>query len=221
VVTRCASPIKAEVLRVTLLDQCGVPIVGEESAQVTSDSFTEISNSPNYEEGQRFLQRKANGEPCVNERDSGFLNWIEQTVSICTLDPDLVAVVTGDDLITDGPDNIGVIFGGELLNARYSMEVWQPVAGSDACDAEGNQRFIYWAFPHMTDAQIQEFTFANDVFTFGWMGITKPASPLWDIGDPYLADNPAATWGPNKHFAFAITTVAPPEPACGAVEVSS
>lgn len=220
-VTQCAAPIKAEVIRVTLLNQCGVPLVGEESAQVTTDSFTEVSNSPNYEEGQRFLQRKANGEPCVNERDAGFLNWLEQTTSICTLDPDLIAVVTGDDLVTDGLDNIGVILGGGQNDAHFSTELWQPVSGEGACDASGLQRYIYWAFPHQIDAQIQEFTFANDVFTFGFMSITKPASTLWDIGDPWLADNPAATWGPNKHYAFAITNVPPPEPACGAQEVGS
>jgi len=219
--TICASPIKAEIIRVTLLDQCGVPIVGEESAQVATNSFTEISNSPNYEEGQRFLQRKANGEPCVNERDSGFLNWIEQTTNLCTLDPDLIALVTGDDLITSGLDNTGVVFGGGLLNARFSTEVWQPVAGSGACDASGLQRYIYWAFPHQTDAQIQEFTFANDVFTFGYMSITKSASPLWGIGDPWLGDDPASSWGVNKHFAFNITNVPPPLPLCGAQEVSS
>lgn len=224
-VARCASPIKAQTLRVTLEDNCGVPLVGVDSAQVTSDSFTEITNAPNYEEGQRFLQRKANGEPCVNERDQGFLNWVEQTVNLCTLDPDLIGVVTGDDIITEGAgealEDIGVIFGGGLLTSKFSFEVWQPVGGEGACDPSGLQRYIYWAFPHCTDAQIQEFTFANDVFTLGWMHITKPASTLWDIGDPWLGNNPAATWGSGKHFAFAITTVAPPEPACGAQEIGS
>jgi hypothetical protein len=219
--TRCVSPIKADTIRVTLLDACGAPITGDESAQVTTKSFTEITNAPNYEEGQRFLQRKANGEPCVNERDQGFLNWVEQTVNLCTLDPDLVAIVTGDDIIADGADNIGVIMGGELLTAKFSVELWQPVGGSDACSAGGTQRYVYWAFPHSTDAQIQEFTFTNDVFTLGYMSITKPASNDWFVGDPWLADNPASTWGPNKHWAWAITDVPPPASGCGAVEVNS
>jgi hypothetical protein len=51
--------------------------------------------------------------------------------------------------------------------------------------------------------------------------MSKPASPLWDIGDPWLSDSPVSTWEPGKHFAFAITTVQPPEPACGAVEIFS
>lgn len=220
-VTICATPIKAQTLRVTLLDICGVPIFGEESAQITSDSFTMVENSPNYEEGQRFLLRKANGAPCVNERDAGFLNWIQQTVTLCTLDPDLIAVVTGDDLVTDGDDNIGVIFGEGLLDSRFSLELWQPVVGEEACTPGGQQRYVYWAFPHMKDAQIQDHSFQNDTFTFGWQAITVKASTLWEIGDPWLADNPASTWSPDRHYAFAVTEVPPPEPACGAVEISS
>ena len=219
----CEAPIKAEVARFTLLDACGAPVFGDGSAQVTTDSFVEIQNAPNYEAGTRFLQRKANGQPCVNEQDPGFLNWVEQTVNLCTLDVDLIALVTGEDPISDATlgDFVGVQFGDGLLNARFSKEVWQPVAGQGACDAEGNPRWIYWAFPHEYDAQIQEFTFANDVFTFSYMSKTKPASPLWDIGNPWLADTPVAAWGPGKHYAFAITTTPPPEAGCGAVEIGS
>lgn len=220
----CASPIKAEVARFTLLDQCGVPITGPGSAQVVTDSFTEITNTPNYESGTRFLQRKANGEPCVNEQDPGFLNWVEQTTNLCTLDVDLIAMVTGEDTINEGsadPEFIGVQFGEGLLNAKFSKEVWQPVSGEGACDPEGNQQYVYWAFPHEFDAQVQAFTFANDVFTFSFMSKTRKTSPLWDLGDPWLADSPTASWGPSKHYAFSITTVPPPEPACGAFEIGS
>jgi hypothetical protein len=204
----CEAPIKAEVARFTLLDACGAPVFGDGSAQVTTDSFVEIQNAPNYEAGTRFLQRKANGEPTVN---------------LCTLDVDLIALVTGEDPIVSvaQADFVGVQFGDGLLNARFSKEVWQPVAGQGACDAEGNQRWIYWAFPHEYDAQIQEFTFANDVFTFSYMSKTRPANPLWDIGNPWLADTPVSAWGPGKHYAFAITTTPPPEAGCGAVEIGS
>lgn len=220
--TICAAPIKAEVARFTLLDVCGVPITGEGSAQITTDSFTEIVNSPQYEEGQRFLLRKANGEPCVNERDPGFFNWLQQTITICSLDPDLLAAVTGDPIIsetTGEEEHTGVIFGEGLITNKFSLEVWQPVSGEGACDPSGLQRFVYWAFPHIQDGQIQDFTFQNDTFTFSFMSITKAASPLWDIGDPYLADSPVSSWGPGRHYAFNLTTVAPPEPACGAIEV--
>jgi hypothetical protein len=214
-VSVCANPIRGEIARFTLLDACGVPVTGDGSAQVTTDAWTEITITPNYEDGTRLLQLKANGEPCVNEQGPSFLNWIDEVTNLCTLDVDLIALVFGEDPIvsTAEADFVGVQFGTGLLNARFSKEIWQPVAG--------NQRWIYWAFPHEYNARVQELTFTNDVFTFGFASMSKPASPLWDIGDPWLSDSPVSTWGPGKHFAFAITTVQPPEPACGAVEIFS
>lgn len=217
----CASPIKGEIVRFTLLNNCGDPIFGPGSAQVATDAWTEITATPTYEDGTRLLTIKANGAPCVNELSPSFLNWVEETTTLCTLDVDLIAVVTGDQPIADGDEFIGVTFGEGLLNARYSKEIWQPVAGEGACDAEGNQQWVYWAFPHEFDTQVQELTYTNDVFNFAFSSKTKKASPRWTIGDPWLADNPAATWDPGKHFAFAITNVPPPESACGAFEIGS
>jgi hypothetical protein len=188
--------------------------------QVTADAFTQIQNSPNYEDGQRFLERKANGNPCINEVDDGFLNWIEQTVTLCTLDPDLISMVTGDPVITDNGESVGVAIGEGILNSRFSTEVWQEVTGDEACDPEGQQRFVYWAFPHQGDAQIQDFTFENAAFTLAFRNRTKKASTLWDIGDPWLADTPASEWDNQRHFALAITSVPPPEAACGAVQIN-
>lgn len=217
----CASPIRGEVARFTLLDGCGRVVRGDGSAQVTTDAWTEITPTPNYEDGTRYLQKKANGQPCVNEQAPSFLNWIDEVTNLCTLDVDLLLAVTGEDPIVDGTEFSGVQFGTGLLSARFSKEVWQPVAGEDACDENGLRRWVYWAFPHEFNARIQEFTFQDDVFTFGFASMSKPAHPSWDIGDPWLADSPVATWGPGKHFAFNITTVAPPLAGCGAVEVGS
>lgn len=214
-VAQCVSPIKAEVLRITRVDACGVPVTGESGAQVTTDGFISVANSPNYEEGQRFLQRKANGQPCVNQRDAGFFNWLQQTIALCTLDPDALVIATGERLITDGATGTGVAFGEGLLTARFSLETWQPVAGEGACTPGGLQRYVYWAFPNVGDAQITDFTFENDVFNFGWVDTTQRASPLWDLGDPWLNDGGA--FDATEHFAFNITTEPPPEPSCGAV----
>lgn len=214
--TACVSPIQALVVRFTRLDICGAPVTGVGSSQVVLDAFTEIANAPNYEEGQRFLLRRADGAPCVNQKGNGFLNWIDQTITLCTLNPDATVLVTGDRLISDGVTGTGVAFSDALLTEHYSVEVWQPVAGQ-ACDTEGQQLFVYWAFPNCSDAQIETFTFQNDSFTFGWKQRTFVASPLWTIGDEWLGD--AAAWGEDEHFAFNITTTAPPTAACAATTI--
>ena len=220
--TKCVSVIKALVVRLTLLDACGVPVTGAGSAQVVTAGFTKVENTPNYEDGERYLQKRADGSACINEQSAGFLNWLEQAVTLCTLDPDLIALITGDPLITTGvTNNTGVIHGGGLLNTRFSMETWQPVAGAGACAADGSQQYVYWAFPHAFDTRLQGFNMENAPFTIAWQHKTKPASNDWNIGDAYLGDNPADTWGTDRHWAWNITTVAPPVEACGAVELAN
>lgn len=216
----CFSPIQAEVIRITSLDECGIPVTGASGGQAVLDAFTEIANSPNYEEGQRFLLRKANGEPCVNQKGAGFFNWLTQTTTLCTLDPTVMAIVTGDRLITNGVTGTGVAFGSSgLLDQNYSVEVWQPVSGANACDEGGLQRFFYWAFPNMFDAQIQDFTFQNDTFTFGWVGTSQVGSSLWDLGEAWLAGTNGLPLV-DDHFLFNITTEPPPEAYCGTIAVS-
>jgi len=212
----CASPINAEVVRFTRLDACGVPVTGVTSMQVTMDAFTEIQVSPNYEEGQRFLLRKANGQPCVNQKGAGFLNWAEFTVTVCSIDPSALVLVTGDRLISNGVTGIGAAFGEGLLSTHFSMEVWQPVAGSSAC-AGGTQQYFYWAFPNAFDAQLQDWTYQNDTFTFGFKGTTQAASTSWILGDTWMPGTGAFL--ADEHFGFAITSVAPPVAACGAITI--
>ena len=218
--TECVSVIKALVIRATLLDSCGIPLTGVGSAQVTTAGFVKVENSPNYEDGERYLSKRADGAPCINEQDAGFLNYVEQTITVCTLDPDLFGLVTGDPIITtDATNNTGVIHGGGVLSTRFSLETWQPVAGEGACDESGVPQYVYWAWPHCFDARIQGHNMENAPFTLAWKDKTKPASTSWDIGDAYLGDNPASTWGTLRHWAWNITTVAPPTAACGAIVV--
>lgn len=214
----CASPIQAEVVRITRLDECGIPVTGT-NAQAVFDAFTEIQNSPNYEDGDRFLLKKANGQPCVNQVSPGFFNWLEQTVTLCTIDPTVLVLVTGERLITDGVTGVGVAFGSSgLLDQNFSLEVWQPVAGSNACDEGGNQQFFYWAFMNEFDTRLQDFSMGNDTFTLAWQAKTQVASTLWDLGDDWLPASGDVVIG--DHFLFAITTTPPPEASCGTTAVS-
>lgn len=220
----CAAPIKAEVIRVIHLDACGLPVTGSGTNQyAVFEAFTEVQNSPQYEDGQRYLQKKANGQPCVNQKDPSFLNWIEQTVNLCSLDPSVLSLVTSYSKIAAGPTT-GVQFDDDLLDRRFSLELWTPVAGASACTSAGLQQYFYWAFLNMFDAKIQDFTFQNDVFSLGWKAISAPGNPLW--GAQVLAAGMTLPWVPsnvnavgNVHYLFNVTTSAPPTAFCGTQNV--
>lgn len=216
--TLCGSPLKAEVIRVTRVDICGVPVTGSGSAQVTSRGFVSVQSSPNYEDGQRFLQRQADGAPCVNEIGDPIFNWLDQTVMVCSLDPDLLVIVTGGNLHVTDQQGTGVQVAEGLVTSRFSVEVWQKAAGDLECDPDGNAQYFYWAFPNAGGAQLQQFTMQNDVFEFGWAHMTKRSSSQWDLGESWMT---GGTWGLNRHFGFNITTTPPPDAACGAVELEA
>lgn len=220
-VAQCVSPIQARVARLIKLDVCGNPVTGASSAVVVTDGFVSIEPSPQYLDGEEHQQRKANGELCVYQKDPSELTRVDLTTNFCVLDPDALVVITGERLLTTSDvTGTGVAYGEGQLTARHSLEVWQPVTGAGACDASGQQQYVYWAFFNAGNAKVQDFTFENAPFQFTTLVETKAVGPLW------LSRSGAATWlGTNtietgEHFLHNITTAAPPEATCGAVLLS-
>lgn len=217
-VAQCVSPIQARVARLVKLDSCGNPVTGASSAVVVTNGFISIEPSPQYEDGEEHSQRKADGSLCVYQKDPSELTRVELTTTFCVIDPDAIVVITGERLLTTASvTGSGVAYGEGQLTARHSLEVWQPIVGAGACDAGGNQQFLYWAFPNVGNAKIEDFTFENAPFEFTTMAETKAVGPLWDLGDDWLGGNSFET---GEHFLHIVTTVAPPTATCGAVTLS-
>lgn len=218
----CITPIKASVMRLVSLDACGTPVSGSDSAVVVSDGFVSISPSPQYEDGTEYLSKKANGELCVNDLDPPALKRVDLEMVWCVLDPDALVLQTGERLLTDSGavTGTGVAFGEGQITTRYSLEVWQPVSGVNACNSSGEQQFVYWAFPHVGNAKVGDFTFENGVFNFTISSTTFAASLLWGDGPgtagPWI-DQPVEA---GDHYLYNVTTTAPPTSSCGAVALS-
>lgn len=215
--TVCATPIKASLFRLVKLTDCGVPVSGTGSAVIVSRGWTQTSVSTEYEDGQEFLQLLVDGTPCVNQKDPAFLKRATLETTWCVLDPDALVVITGDQLLTTSSvTGTGVAFGEGLITARWSLEVWQPLAGVGACDPSGNQRYVYWAFPNVGNAKVGNFSFANATFNFITSGETQAMSSLWGLGPGnthWIEDTPDE----GTHFLYNVTTTPPPEATCGAV----
>lgn len=216
---KCVSAIKASVIRLVKLDACGAPVTGAESAVVVSDGFVSVSPSPQYEDGTEFLLKKANGGLCINEKDPRELKRVELEIIWCAIDPDAQVIITGERLLTNGTPatGTGVAFGEGPITTRFSLELWQPVAGSAACSPSGQQQYVYWAFMNVGNSQVSDFTFENGPFQFTTSSETSRASVLWGDGPgsagPWI-DQPVEE---GEHFLFNITTTPPPTPSCGAV----
>lgn len=223
--TICGAPIKARVARICKVNACGVPVTGAGMGVVTN-GFISIETSAEYEDGEEFLVKTANGDPCVNQKDPSFLKRVGLTINFCNVDPDAINILTGERLITGGGPvtGTGVVFGETPLTNRFSLEVWQPLAGAGACGADGLQRYMYWAFMNAGNCKIGDYTFENGTSTFVVTADTAGASPQWGdgpgSGTSWLPTGftPSAGTYPD-HFLFNITSTEPPTAACGAITI--
>jgi hypothetical protein len=219
----CVAPIKARVARIVKLDTCGNPVTGAGSV-VTTKGFIQIEVEPEYEEGTEYLQRNANDELCVNEKSPNTLKRVNLSIDFCEIDPDAIVLLTGERLLQatgGGPvTGTGVAFGEGQLTNRFSLEVWQPVAGSGGC-AGGVERFVYWAFPNVGNTQVGDFTLENASLTLTIEADTKGAALSWGDG-PGTGPSwiPGTTVDVTEHFLFNIIALAPPTPVCGATSLT-
>lgn len=211
----CGQPIQAVRTRIVKVDECGVPQLGAGNV-IISKGFISIDPTPQYEDGDQFRQKNAAGELCVNETRPSQMTGVELASLWCEVNPDGIVLLTGQRLLASGggsPTGSGVAFSEDLLEARASIEVWQPVSGG-ACQ-DGDQLYFYWAFPNVGNPRIQGWTMNNGMTQWGINLLTEGASAEWGTGP-----GTGQSWLPGpleagEHFAFNITNVPPPAlPAC-------
>lgn len=222
------APIKGAMMRIVALDTCGTPVTGASSIVVTTNGFVQVSMEPDYEDGEEFFERNADGVACVNQKDKPTLKRFNLTVDFCSVDPIAATyVMDGRLLDTVSPATTGTGFAigeGEPDN-RFSLEVWQRVAGSGACDASGAQRYIYNAWPNVGNTQIGTYTVENARSTLSFTAETAAAATGWGDGP-----GTGTSWLPvgrvvNElgfldHWLWNITTTAPPVAACGSTTLT-
>jgi hypothetical protein len=187
---------------------------------VVSNGFTQVNFAPQYEEGAEFVVKNADGALCVNDKDTNELKRVNLEAHFCNIDPDLLVLwVPGRELTTGAPaTGTGVAWGAGQITGRFSFEIWQRIAGTAACAANGLPQYVYWAFMNVGNGMLKDWTVENGPTTIVTSGETKVAGPLWGdgpgSGTSYLGGSSALI---TDHFAYNITTNAPPVASCGAV----
>lgn len=216
--TICAAPIKGTHLRIVKLDACGVPVTGANSLVVVTKGFVQVEMEPQYEDGEEFFERTADGTPCVNQKDAPVLKRMQLTVDFCEVNPAATTFVIDGRLLTEGAAVTGSGFAVQegQPETKFSLEVWQKVAGSAACDASGLQRFIYNAWPQVGNAQLGSYTIENGRSTLQFISETFAAATQWGDGP-----GTGTSWLPAgevvtnlDHWLWNVTTNAPPVEAC-------
>lgn len=210
-------------MRIVRVDTCGIPVTGTGSLVVVTKGFVQVQNEPQYEDGEEFFERTADGTPCVNQKDDPVLKRFQLTIDFCEVNTTAFAYIASARELTvnaAGVTGQGFAFAEGQPTNRYSLEVWQKVAGSGACDASGNQRYIYNAWPNLGASKIGSYTIENGRSTFQVMSETQAGSTTAVTG---WNDGPGSgtSWlptgesvGAGEHWLWGVTTTAPPSPAC-------
>jgi len=209
----CDAPAQGLVVRLILLDACGVPITGSSSAQVVWDGFTQVAVSPQYDTGDRKISRKANGTLCQNYKLPDQFTNDEVTIDFCGWNPGLLTTTIGARLLTGSTTPTGSGYAhGTWSNAsptHWSLEMWGPPDPA-SCAGGGTPRYSYWFWPHLSDGKKGDYTLGPDPTTLQIIANTYDGSPQWTAGAAWLVD--AIVTG--DHQGKILTTVAPPASTC-------
>lgn len=217
------SPIKGRVYRLVKVDSCGVPVTGASSAVFVS-KFVQVQQSPVYEDGEEFTVKNSDGTFCVNEADDDQFKRMGLTIDLCAINPYLLALTLGARQLSVGSPLVtgaGFAIAEGANTGHFSLEVWQDVAGNAACDASGNQQYLYSAWPHVYSGRIGDYTISNGASQTQIVAKTKGASASWGDGPGSGTSwiTPAAV-AAGDHWLAAVTTTAPPAVTDGATTLS-
>lgn len=215
---------KGKVARATLLDACGGIVHGASSTAVTK-GFVKAVCKPTYQDGTDYLVRNANDELEINEQGLPLLRWWEVTLDFVNVDPAWVTITTGSPLVLDENANIIGWRGREGVTNQFALELWANLAGTTC--VVGSTQYGYALLPFLVNGMISgDVTFENATATFSITAHTHNAAG-WGQG-PYNIrlnasnSNPSPLFsaiGALDHFHTEVTSVAPPTPTVGAVNL--
>lgn len=216
-------------MRITKLDECGVPVTGAASV-VTSSGFISIKSSPQYEDAEDIKVKAANGVLCINDPGCPEFSWIENEITFCRVDPDMFNLLTGDPIVlndaTPTPASVGFrIEGGDICTTKFALEVWSDISGQ-TCTLT-NRQYWYHLYPFNGYPVVGDWTIENGAVTFSLTTHTQDGSG-WGVGPHNVINSgvgPApgkllTAVGPKTHYHGQVTTLAPPTEACGATALA-
>ncbi len=208
--------IQALVARFVKLDICGNPVTGAASAVVVTDGFISVNPEPQYEDGDVFRGKKANGQLCYNKVGPNVYANSNLDITMCVMDPDWQVIVNGARLLSTGAPatGTGAAYGYNNPEAHFSTELWTPLSGRGRCDpVTGAQRYMYWAWPHAWNAKVQGWNLENGPVEWHIQAMTDYPGVLWGDGP-----GTGTSWLPGAidtssyfdDYLWNITTTAPP-----------
>lgn len=155
----CLPQIQACAIRVAYLDANGVPSPGANKLYV-SDSLTEMSVTPVYEDADEISEPNACGATVVSYQGEPTLTRGDGELTIASQDPYLVAMLGGGTVLTDGGVNGWAMPAiGQINSAPISIELW--AKRIDDGELHNEYPYAWHVFPKVTRLKHGQRTFSN------------------------------------------------------------
>lgn len=223
----CYPILRGRRLRVTRLDGCGNPVLGPESAVVTK-GFISVALTANTEEGEEISVTNADGDTCVLDTPCPKLRNYSVEITFCDVNPILFTLMSGQPVVMNGTDTVGFRMNSDVraCDSGFAVELWTGVA-TDTCGTDGVS-YGYLLLPFLQGGLLADFTVENAAINFTLTGAVTKKGSGWGVGpyDVVLDDDDLPSpllvaIDEKDHLHVQVTSVAPPESACGATALGS
>jgi hypothetical protein len=203
-------------VRITRLDDDGNVIAGDNA--YVSDKAISIALNPNIEAGNTFSARNGCGCSLARFKTPDTFNWFEFVFTQAALEPQMLAFLLGQTVITDGSTVVGLKFDSttdcEDQETAVALEFWTEHIVGNAQDA--TYPWFHWVFPR-TIWQLGDNTFEEALAQPVVNGFSRQ-NFLWGHG-PY-GDGPPDNSEVVEWDVWATDT-APPSAECEAQPVTA
>lgn len=218
----CTGAVQCCAQRFAGLTATGAPLTGTHGYQ--TNILTEATITPEVEKGEEDVVKNACGSICQVFEECDRLKTVTIEMNVCSLEPDLVTLLTGGRSFASAGTTRGLEFPlpTDACQNGTSAEFWQ-LAWSNTSQATltGSLLYVHWIFPKVL-WQWSDFKMEGKVSIFKFTGKAKvnaaiTANGPFDDWPTYLA----SAGGMTGLGGFLQDTTTIPVSTCGLVNVPS
>lgn len=207
----CPSVVKFCTVRATRLDPVTGGVVDDDDNYVVTNGAITLQMTPDVEEGTESTLKNGCGDVVASSKTPDRLKRWNLTLTMARFDAALFEILTGNTVVLDGGDPIGIIgrdqFADDFTESLAAFEGWAQAFEGDAPDSEKPYFYVFFA---ATTFGIGDTTFGEEFAQLPLTGFSR-TNTAWSTGpydDTGLSEE-ISTW------ALIQVDEPPPSSVCG------
>ncbi len=215
-----AQPVRANALRVTRADECGVPVAeATANSRVTTAGFIRVGLAIENITSSTISVPGASGATCVYSRGVDTTVGMNVTLELCNFNLSVMEILLGTGILTDyaAPvEDVGFVLGSDgSFNASTAMlEWWSINNNNEACATGGTnpaRPYFHSVLPRVNRWTLGgNLDFGDNATTVTLTGFAEPSAafaPSRAADEFTAADVTAANNANALYFGREVTTI--------------